>query len=281
MKTKIKHLLSWQRLLALGALLALIAVSLIHPLYAQSITTGYNADIPMQRGMIIKLKKDDATKVELVTKDTAEEAHGIVVNANDAPVALAGDGQHVFVATIGHFEVLVSTQNGPLKTGDYIAVSSTPGIGMKAGDRDPIIAGRALGDFDGSKNVVSVIKLKDSDGAEKEAQIGRIEIDINVARNPLLKATEPNVPEILRKASESIAGKPVSTVRVYVSVIVFIVSSILALGLLYGGVRSAIISIGRNPLSKKSIVRGMLQVIVSGLIIFITGLFGVYLILRL
>jgi len=50
---------------------------------------------------------------------------------------------------------------------------------------------------------------------------------------------------------------------------------------LYGGIRSSIISIGRNPLAKKSIVRGLIQVITVGVIILVIGLFSVYLLLRL
>jgi hypothetical protein len=50
---------------------------------------------------------------------------------------------------------------------------------------------------------------------------------------------------------------------------------------MYGGIRNGLISIGRNPLSKKSIVRGMIQVILTALTIFLLGIFGVYLLLRI
>jgi hypothetical protein len=46
-------------------------------------------------------------------------------------------------------------------------------------------------------------------------------------------------------------------------------------------VRSSMIALGRNPLSRKSILRGMFQVIITSIIIFICGLFGVYLLLKL
>jgi hypothetical protein len=51
--------------------------------------------------------------------------------------------------------------------------------------------------------------------------------------------------------------------------------------LIYSGIRSGMIAIGRNPLSKKSIVRGIIQVVIVGLIIFLVGVFGVYLLLKL
>jgi hypothetical protein len=176
--------------------------------------------------------------------------------------------------------VLVSTQNGPLKAGDYITISAIDGIGMKAGSKEQFIIGRALGDFDGSINKVGTSKVKSSDGKSIDVTIGRVQADVLVAGNPLLKPEEANVPEVLRKAAEAVAGKPVNAVRIYMGLFVFIVSTIIAGILMYGGVRSAIISIGRNPLGKKSIIRGMFQVIITGLIVFISGVFGVYLLLR-
>jgi hypothetical protein len=138
-----------------------------------------------------------------------------------------------------------------------------------------------LVDFDPKKDIVSVVKLKDTSGKDFEVSIARLQIQINVARNPLLKSTEAELPDALKRITDTIAGKQTSPFRGYVSLAVFVLSTVAAASLMYGGVRSAMISVGRNPLSKKSIMRSMLQVIVSGLIIFITGLFGVYLILRL
>ena len=51
--------------------------------------------------------------------------------------------------------------------------------------------------------------------------------------------------------------------------------------LIYSGVRSGMIAIGRNPLSKKSILRGIVQVIIVAITIFLIGIFGVYLLLKL
>lgn len=280
LKTKIKKFCTFQRVSAVLVLSLLAVVSTHFPLFAQALTQGYGSDQITQRGMLIQLKKDDPSKVEAVKQATADKLFGVVVDVNDAPVTLSSDGKKVFIATAGKFDVMVSTQNGPIKAGDYITVSAIDGIGMKAGSKEPIIIGRALGDFDGAINKIGVSQVKSSDGTNKEVTIGRVQTDVVVAGNPLLKAEQPNVPEALRKAAEAIAGKPVNAVRIYTSMFVFIVSTVVATILLYGGVRSAIISIGRNPLGKKSIIRGMFQVIITGLIVFISGVFGVYLLLR-
>lgn len=281
MKTKIVKMFNWPRLFALVVLLLLIWVSRSFPLMAQTVTEGFKSDEQLQRGMIIALDKSGDRKIKATTKDNAKDTYGVVVSANDAPVTLSQEGEQYFVATIGHYDMLVSNQNGDIAKGDYITVSAVPGIGMKAGDRDEIIAGRALVDVDIQKDIVSVAKLKDTGGKEFEAVIARIPVQINVARNPRLRSTEPELPDALKKVTEGVAGKQTSALRGYVALVVFVLSAMAAGTLMYGGVRSAITSVGRNPLSKKSIMRSMIQVVVSGLIIFISGLFGVYLILKL
>ncbi len=293
-KTKIRKFLSPNRILAFAGLIALVVISIANPLAAQDagtpgqstqsstpFTQGYGSDEQLERGMIVRLVAEDTTKVKPLTFDEMDQMLGVVVDANDAPVTLSAEGQKVFVATGGRFDVLVSSQNGPINAGDYITISAFNGIGMKAGNAEPIIVGRALAAFDGNQGVVSSAEITDTEGQTRTVNIARLPVDISVSRNPLLKIEEPDIPEVLRRASEAIAGKQVDPIRVYLGLAVFIISSIAAGTLMYGGVRSGIISIGRNPLSKKSIVRSMIQVIITGLIIFISGLFGVYLILRL
>jgi hypothetical protein len=282
MKTKMLKLIPLPRLLALALLIFLVFLSLSSPLEAQTgFTQGYGADQPLEKGMIVQLKKDDPSKVEPNTTDTMDKMHGVVVDANDSPVTLSSEGQKVFVAKSGRYDVLVSDQNGAIETGDYITISALNGIGMKAGTKEPIVIGRALAGFDGKQGVISTAEVKDAAGSTKKVNLGRVEVDITVNRNPNLKAEEPNLPEILRRATSVIAGKQVSPARAYISIVVFIISTIIAGSLMYSGIRSGIISIGRNPLSKKSIIRGMFQVIITGLIVFITGLFGVYLLLKI
>lgn len=281
-KTKIRKLVSFQRMIALAALFLLVVLSMKSPLGAQTaFTQGYGSDEVLQRGMIVRIKKDDTTKVTSLTYEEMDTMHGVVVDPNDAPVTLSAEGQKAFIATGGKFEVLVSDQSGEIKAGDYISVSSLNGIGMKANRAESHVIGRALADFNGRDAVIGSTEVTDSANNKRKVNIGRVMTDISVSRNPNYGPPESGLPEALRKAAESIAGKKVNTARVYMALVVFVISTIVAGTLMYGGVRSGIISIGRNPLSKKSIIRGMLQVVLFGLIVFILGLFGVYLLLKL
>jgi hypothetical protein len=281
LKAKIKEKLPPSRTLAWVVLVLLVMLGLSGGLMAQTFTQGYGVEGKVQTGMIVRLKEGDTTKVQATPKGQMDKMHGVVVNANDAAVTLSGDGQKVFVATRGRYDILVSTENGGIKEGDFITVSALKGVGMKASSVEPLIIGRATAGFDGTSKVVGIANIKDSSGGQHEVRLGRVAAEINIGKNPLQKSEDPNLPEFLEKASKAIAGKKVDAVRVYLALFVFFVTTIVSGSLLYGGVRSGIISIGRNPLSKKLIIRGMLQVIVFGLIIFILGIFAVYLLLKL
>jgi hypothetical protein len=187
MKT-IKSYITWSRVFSVVALILLIFISTkIDSTGAQTVTQGFGSSQNLQRGMIVSLLADSGedNQITATTKDTAEDAYGVVVNANDSPVTLSQEGQQYFVATVGHFETLVSNQNGNISKGDYITISSVPGIGMKAGDKDPIAVGRALVDFDQEKDIVSLVTLKDVSGGDFQVSIARLPVQINISKNPL------------------------------------------------------------------------------------------------
>jgi hypothetical protein len=230
--------------------------------------------------MLVRLKEGSTDNIQPISQKDMEKFLGVVVDANDAPVTISGTGDKTFVATSGQYDMLVTSQNGAIAAGDYVTVSALDGIAMKVGPEQPYIVGRAIDAFDGKAKALGSAKVKDSAGGELSVNIGRIKVEVGIGKNPFEKSKETNVPEFLRKAAKAIAGKEVSAVRIYAGIMVFLITSIIASILLYGAVRSAVISIGRNPLSKKSIIRGMFQVALVSLIVFITGLFGVYLLLK-
>lgn len=281
MLNQIKKRINLKKVAALVGLFGLVFVSLSSPISAQSVTQGYNSDRVLQRGTIVSLDNEDTSKVVTANRENQARLHGVVVASNDSSFTLSQDAEKTFVATVGRFDALVSTEAGTIQPGDFLTVSNISGIAMKAGEFDPYTVGKAIAGFDGVENAVSKTELNDSLGNTNTVSIGRISIDISVGSNPLLRPAESTLPEFLEKAAETIADKPVSPVRVYLSIFIILGAASIAGSLLYSGIRSSVISIGRNPLSKKSITKSLLQIIVSSIIIFLIGLFGVYLLLRL
>lgn len=251
---------------------------------SQAVTQSYNADSSVQMGMIVKLQDKDATTVEPLSQGGIKNMLGVTVAANDAALTLAPQNvkqQQVYVATYGRYKTLVSTQNGPIKTGDYITISSIAGIGMKAGIDQSVILGKASGNFSGTSNVEGTVDIKDDKGHSAKVAIGRIPVSLEVAHNPLASKATDYVPSFLAKTAVTIAGKPVSAARIYLGAITLLVSAMVTGSILYSGVKSGMTAIGRNPLSRKSIIRSLIQTVTAGLIIFVVGIFAVYLLLKL
>lgn len=277
LKTKNKKQLVKNTLSVLAVLIA--AVNLGSHLSAQTLNRGYKSDETLQQGMLVKEKDDDPGKVEPVTVETVNDLKGVVVAKNESPVVIASDDQSVFVASTGVNDVLVSDENGPINQGDYVTVSSIAGIGMKTGSGQSVVLGRAAEKFSGHGDSIGATTLK---AGGKKVNLGRIAVDIAITNNPLRKDSRlDTVPRILRDVSSSVAGRPVSNARIWLAVIIFMATSLVTGIMLYGGAKSSLLALGRNPLSKASILRGLMQVVILGLIVFICGMFGVYLLLKL
>lgn len=250
----------------------------------QSVSQAYGTDSPLQRGMIVKLKEGDAHTVVPLDNKHPEDMYGIVIAPSDSVITISGakaDPHVAYVASYGEAEVLVSNENGAIKAGDFVAISAVDGIGMAAGDTNPIALGKAKEGFNGTSNVISKMTVKRADGTKHDIAIGRISVTINVGRNPLLKQSKSAMMDFFQQISSDVADKPVGPSRVYMSLAILLVSTVVSGSLLYSGVRSSMISIGRNPLAKKSILRSMIQVVITSLTVFIIGVFGVYLLIRL
>lgn len=277
---QIKNLLSFKKFAAIIILGLLISVKLTGVLSAQSVTKGYGSDQVMQRGMIVGVKETDPNKVEAISIDQLNRILGVVVNPNDSPITISSDSHHIFVSFTGRYEVLVSDQEGAISPNDFITVSSISGIGMRATvDQDTII-GRATGNFDGKSNVISTMSLKNKGGQDREVRIGRVPVELAIGKNPLAKNID-NTPAFLRAVGNAIAGKEVSAVRLYLGAAIFSIGTIVAGAILYAGISSGIISIGRNPLIRKSIFKSVLGVAVTSLLVFLISVLGVYLLLKL
>jgi hypothetical protein len=250
----------------------------------QSVTQSYGSDTALQLGLIVGLSKKDASKVEPLTDKTIKSMYGVVVSPNDSPVTLTPaktSGHQVFVATYGRHNILVSTQNGPIQPGDYITISALSGIGMKAGTSQSLVIGRAAGNFDGTGNVEGTASLKDTKGKKVNVSLGQVPVNIGIAHNPLEQHLTNYIPGFLQRVGNGVANKTVSPARIYLGLAVLLVGAFIAGSLLFAGVKNGMVSVGRNPLARKLIMRSLLQVVIVSLIIFIISAFAVYLLIKL
>lgn len=266
-----------------------VAAMAVVPVFANSQGAGvsvqsYDSDKPLDIGTIVQLEGEGTGKVRVATQKELQNMFGVTVDRKLLPVTLTGGSKknEVFVAVTGTYKVLVSDQAGPIRVGDYVTLSSINGIAMKAGTKEKTVLGRAAEVFDGKDQVLGTKTLRDTaNGVDKKVAIGSILVNIDIKKNPNDESTKTLLPEFLERIGKEIAQKEVSPIRMYLSLAITAVSLIISLAMLYTGVRNAVISIGRNPMSKKSIFRALLEVILTSALVLIIGLFAVYLLLKL
>ena len=250
--------------------------------FGQDFTQGYSSDETLLRGSIVSISDDDSNKVEAVSVEESSKTLGIVIRDNDSAVTLTDDRTGVFVVTSGRYEVLVTSLNGPITTGDFLSVSSLDGVAMLSDDQQQFVIGTALEDVDFSDaaNILSQTTVQDADGNDITVGISRVLAEVTIGPNPN-RAEGQTAPDFLVTFTETIAGKPVSAIRIYAGLVIILIATVISGSLLYSAVKSSITSIGRNPLSRKSVLAGLAQVVIISFIIFISGLVAVYLILKI
>lgn len=239
--------------------------------YADNVVQGYQTTDNLQPGMIVTLDSSKSDYVSLARPQDDTNLYGIVVNSSDAPLTISNKNSKVYVATGGTYDVLVSTENGSIRPGDYLTLSSINGVAAKADASQPEVIGQASGSFDGKSGATT-----QSNGVT----IGKIAVSVAVQKNPLANSNKA-VPSFLEKLASSIAGKPVPATRIYGALAIFLIATAVSVTLLWSGVKSSLVALGRNPLSRHTIFRGMYKVIITGMAIFTMGLAGVYLLLRI
>ena len=273
---------------SLAMSIGIVAATAVLPVAAETAygggsVAGYGADTPIDTGRIVELTGKAGNYVKLSTQANVQNMFGVTVDRNQVPITITSDSlkNEVFVAVSGTYNVLVSTQAGPIAAGDYVTLSSIDGVAMKTGDQEVTVFGRANEAFDGKGVTLGTQTLKDAAGGTKTVQLGAIPVTIDIKNNPNHKSTTSNLPDFLQRVGRAIAEKEVSPVRIYLSMGITAVSLIAAIAVVYAGVRNSVISIGRNPMSRRSIFRALVEVILTGLLILIIGLFAVYLLLKL
>jgi len=247
----------------------------------QGLVRSYGTDATIRQGMILALDAKNPSKVDPLTANNSNDMFGVAIAPSDAPITVSGaGGAQVYVATSGQYDVLVSNQNGVIKAGDYISISALNGVGMKALDNQPTVLGRAAADLASNNVLQSGVEVK-TDAGDQVVSIGVVPVTIAIGTNPNAGHGTGNLPGFLQVASNSIADKPVAASRIYLSVAILVLTAFIAGSILYSGVRGSILSIGRNPLARHSIIGGLSETVLAGVAIFILGLIAVYLLLKL
>lgn len=216
-------------------------------------------DTTLVAGTVVDQASGARNTVEQALSNRASQLLG--VTANKPLVALGGGDQQAQVVVSGLTPTLVSDINGPIKVGDKITASPIKGVGMKATIPTEIV-GTAESNL--SDSTTTAEQVTDNHGKVTSVKIGMVDVQVGVSYFQADQSKLNNfVPTFLINAGTSIAGKDVSPLRVLVGFSCLLIGFIIAGVMLQAGVRSGIISLGRNPLASGILRRSLIDVLLT------------------
>ena len=127
--------------------------------------------IALSGGLSIKRAEED-TKEHII--GVVSTKPGLTLGFDDTSLIV---GEHAYpVGLKGRVPIKLSTENGPIKKGDRIALSSIPGVGMKATESGRVV-GIALEDYDGTRAYTEGFLNQFGDDMYKERMVVTQTID--------------------------------------------------------------------------------------------------------
>ena len=249
----------------------------------QNTVESYGTNQALRPGILVQIDPSNVADVIPASQPDIKKTLGVVISPSASTITVDNSttaADTAYVSSNGNYQMVVSDQNGSIKAGDYLTLSAVDGIAMEDNSIEPVTVGIASSSFNGSSGVIGTGKVELSNKTYKTVHYGIVTANVSISHNPLLAVESSIVPSFLVNFSTGIVGKTVSPWRIYVALVITLAVCIIVGAMLYGAVRSSLTSIGRNPLSRSSLFRGFLQVVVSAVIIFISGIFLVYLLLK-
>lgn len=250
---------------------------------AQSAVQGYNASQQLASGTIVQLNPSDLTQVEPGIYGGGNKAIGVVVDSS-APDSVIGHnvspGGTILIASSGVFNILVSNQNGSIYPGDYIELSSVPGVGMAADNITPTVVAQAIDAFSGG-NSIATTQVQLPNGTTKTVDIGLVRANIDVESNPMIYSHISGVPTILQSVATFLGAGFISPWRVYLAFTIFCLSVLICLVLAFSTVVSKHRALSRNPMAFGVVRVASINIRMLAAIILVLGFIGTVLVLRL
>jgi|AntRauTorckE6833_2_1112554.scaffolds.fasta_scaffold12047_3 hypothetical protein len=240
---------------------------------AQGLIDRFASDEKLSHGTVVVQDERTITPASI---DSNSTLLGVVRDDNSLQLfSISNDGQQLDVMTSGISEILVSTQNGPIKTGDQLSPSRLAGVATASAGQT-VLLGTALDDFDGRDSLVEVT-LQDSN---QPVDVGRIRARIDIRRTSGGNTVGTKAPAFVQTIADNIAGKQVAPIRA-VSSFMIVIGTLLLSGSLFITLETgAHDSKQRNPDSTRVVRRSESQLLLIVLGVTALGLGLAYLLLR-
>ena len=200
-----------------------------------------------------------------VLSKLAYDALMIGVVTTTPAVAIVEDTSNSYpVVSSGNTYVEVTGEGGPIKKGDLITTSQTPGYGQKA-DRSGYVVGTALQDFPGKS-------IND---------IGKIAVSVNIHYFASRPKAQASLFDVFNLAAIATYQEPTTVFKYFAALLIVVFSFIFGFWFFGRAANRGIEAIGRNPLAGKTIQMGILMNVIISVAIIVAGLVVSFFVLRL
>lgn len=262
--------------------LALAVVGVICSVFAvSSVFAGqgfYGTDNSIKPGMLVSLTKNPGV-IEPANNNNAGELVGVVGSSqNDLSIQ---QGQ-IAVQTEGLVQALVSTASGDIKVGDKISPSILNGVGAKVG-QNGVVVGISQGSLSSDTKDAIKTSITDANNVAREVYVASIPVLVKVtyiSSNQQVIQDKGSVLQILQDIAEAVAGKRVSTSAVILSFILLLVGIFISGIIINTVIRNGFQAIGRQPLSKKDIIRNMLRSVIFAISLLLFSVVGALVVIK-
>ncbi|MGE5041441.1 MAG: hypothetical protein ACM3IJ_00890 [Candidatus Levyibacteriota bacterium] len=258
-----------KKLSALFFILSFLSLAAQQHVFAQGFLSGVAtyvqiSDKTVKNGDIVSI----GPKEYSLAKIPYDSLIGGVVALDPAlSIDLTGGAKSYPIVTTGKALVNVNTSNGPIKIGDLITASTTPGVGMRS-----IQPGYVIG------NAQENYSEKDP----KKVKAIQVVLDTRYGYPPVPGVgAGSKILEIFNLTAAASYQQPSLFIKYAISAFIVIVTFVIGF-FTFGRIASnGITALGRNPLAGRMIEVGIVLNVLIALAIVFSGLFLAYLIIRL
>jgi len=244
----------------------------------ESISNPYKTVTSIKPGSVVSL--DTTTQGEVVPANTSngQRLVGVTVSNKQSLLAVNGASNTTQVVSNGITETLVSTINGSISLGSQVSVSPLSGVAEDASSGGRVV-GIAEASFNSSTSGAVSQNVYDTNKHLHTIYVGYIPVLIAVNSDNTTNESGGFI-NSFRSLISNIAGHTVSnTVLLLISIISF-VAFLSIIVLIYGAITGGLISLGRNPLAKGSILASVGQIFLMVFIIAAISVAIIYFILH-
>lgn len=238
---------------------------------------GFQSDEDIAVGSLVSVNENNEELVTVANINNASNLIGVAVSRDSSSLYFTSTSDEtVAVATTGEASVFVSDLQGPISPGDKISVSPINGVGQKATALGEVVVGVAKSGL-GDDNIEQSIDVEFADGV-RSVNIGVVRASINV-HNYIPDQEERTLLSSIQNTAQAIAGKPVTMAKALISSAILIATLMVVIVTMGSSIQGSMVSLGRNPLAKKTIISSMVKIILFGTLVLGAGGTMAYLIL--